>query len=275
MKDYVYFVSHSSKDEEIVLQFIDLLKNGLDIRKREIFCTSLDNALPPGEAFIPKMQKSIQECKVVFFIISKNYLDSKFCLAEMGAAWALNHNIIPIIIPPVRFSDLDDTPLKGIQILDLSSPDNVRQIFQKLIDLELVGTYAFSDFVEGCEKFSESISLLLKNVLKPDKAGFYEATIQEVFILNNELKHEFYLIDGKIPLSDTHMEPDVEYHDNETHWLANWSGKTFDTGRLKEGDRVRFKVSKIYSFEKDGVKHGNKIVFSRNINCSEIEKINK
>ena len=39
-------------------------------------------------------------------MVSKNYKSSEVCLNEMGAAWALEKNVIPIIIDDIEFSEM-------------------------------------------------------------------------------------------------------------------------------------------------------------------------
>lgn len=38
----------------------------------------------------------------VFLMISKDYIDSKICLNEMGASWALDKKIKPFLFPPLK-----------------------------------------------------------------------------------------------------------------------------------------------------------------------------
>ena len=50
------FISHSSKDKELVMMFVDLLTQGFHIDYNDIFCTSMDNALRVGEDFIKSIK---------------------------------------------------------------------------------------------------------------------------------------------------------------------------------------------------------------------------
>lgn len=129
------FISHSSKDKELVLMFVDLLVQGFHIDYDEIFCTSMDNALRVGEDFIKSIKENLHDSEIVLFLITQNYIDSKFCIMEMGAAWAFKDNIFPIIVPPLDYSILNDTPLKIIQSIILSDAED---LFKKLYEYKLV-----------------------------------------------------------------------------------------------------------------------------------------
>ncbi|RKI39588.1 toll/interleukin-1 receptor domain-containing protein [bacterium D16-51] len=129
------FISHSSKDKELVLMFVDLLVQGFHIDYDEIFCTSMDNALRVGEDFIKSIKENLHDSEIVLFLITQNYIDSKFCIMEMGAAWAFKDNIFPIIVPPLDYNILNDTPLKIIQSIILSDAED---LFKKLYEYKLV-----------------------------------------------------------------------------------------------------------------------------------------
>lgn len=129
------FISHSSKDKELVLMFVDLLVQGFHIDYDEIFCTSMDNALRVGEDFIKSIKENLHDSEIVLFLITQNYIDSKFCVMEMGAAWAFKDNIFPIIVPPLDYNILNDTPLKITQSMILSDAED---LFKKLYEYKLV-----------------------------------------------------------------------------------------------------------------------------------------
>jgi hypothetical protein len=127
------FLSHSTKDKNLVQHYLKLLQ-GFGIHTADIYCTSLEGTITPGEQFIPNIQKNIEEANVVIPLITENYLDSLFCIAEMGAAWALKHRIYPIIVPPVTYSRLESSPLKGIQAVNLTVKTDVVGIYHHLKD---------------------------------------------------------------------------------------------------------------------------------------------
>ena len=124
-KSMKVFISHSSEDKELVMLFVNLLTQGFHIDNNEIFCTSMDNSLRIGEDFIKSIKEELHDSEIVIFIITPNYIASKFCIMEMGAAWAFKNNIVPIIVPPLDFSVLNDTPMKSIQALILNDGEEL------------------------------------------------------------------------------------------------------------------------------------------------------
>jgi hypothetical protein len=98
------FISHSSKDKEIVNAFVEIiLILGLELKRSNIFSTSLDGLdVKSGEDFKQRIKRELIEAKVVIQMLSKNYRSSEVCLNEMGAAWVLCDRVIPFV-----FKDMD------------------------------------------------------------------------------------------------------------------------------------------------------------------------
>jgi len=95
------FISHSTEDQEIVKLFCELiLEQGLKLNlETDIFNTSLDISKPKsGEDFRDRIKVELINAKAALQFISPNYKKSEICLNEMGAAWVLCDNVIPLII---------------------------------------------------------------------------------------------------------------------------------------------------------------------------------
>lgn len=105
MSTKTIFISHASKDEAIVDLFVhNFLRLGLEVRSREIFCTSLAGmGIPSGEDFRNAIKDKIISAELVFLLITPNYQSSQMCIAEMGAAWVLGKQVIPLIVPPIDY----------------------------------------------------------------------------------------------------------------------------------------------------------------------------
>ncbi len=90
------FISHSSKDKQIVDIFVDkLLHLGLQIDPNDVAYTSREETgVGTGEDIRKFIKENISTCDFVFFMISENYKKSEICLNEMGAAWATDRTVI-------------------------------------------------------------------------------------------------------------------------------------------------------------------------------------
>ncbi|MBB6715571.1 toll/interleukin-1 receptor domain-containing protein [Clostridium gasigenes] len=103
------FISHSSKDKEIIDKFVDVIKY-LGV---EVFYSSKNetNSIEAGECFYKKILKEITECNFIIAMLSEDFYKSTPSQIEMGMAYALKKDIKPIIID--RNSNYRDL-LKGI-----------------------------------------------------------------------------------------------------------------------------------------------------------------
>jgi hypothetical protein len=103
------FISHSSKDKEVVINFIQILEV-IGIKPENIFCTSLEGyGAGLGSNFIEEIEARLNEDVLVFFMLSDHFYKSPMCLIEMGAAWAKTKSQISVAITPF---DLDN--IKGV-----------------------------------------------------------------------------------------------------------------------------------------------------------------
>lgn len=97
------FISHATADKQIVDDFFDLLQTGCDVRQDDIFCSSVEGAgIRTGEDFVEWIHSNLEECTLIVLFLTPNYYASHFCLAEMGAAWALRKYVFPLVIPDIE-----------------------------------------------------------------------------------------------------------------------------------------------------------------------------
>lgn len=102
------FISHSSKDVDIVKPFVELLSNiGLD--RNKLFCSSIDGyGIPQRENIYDYLKREFTDKNTfVVLILSDNYYDSKPSLNEMGAAWVMSKEYISILIKGFEFDKIE------------------------------------------------------------------------------------------------------------------------------------------------------------------------
>ncbi len=137
------FVSHAVKDKKLADMLVDLLTACGAVTPGEVFCTSLEGlGVPAGNDFLDVIKSELQEPDLVISLISSNYLQSQFCLCELGATWAMSHNNLPLLVPPLTYEDLssvistkqaillnDSSALNGMmdEVLELLEKDEINQ----------------------------------------------------------------------------------------------------------------------------------------------------
>lgn len=102
-RDGAIFISHAAADKPIIDEFVDLLQNGCDLQRKDIACTSIEGVdVGTGEKFVDWIQQNLKGARLVILFVTPNYLNSSFCIAEMGAAWALEKPVHPLLGPGVN-----------------------------------------------------------------------------------------------------------------------------------------------------------------------------
>ena len=102
------FISHSSKDKEIVSEFCDrILRLGIGISSDDIFCTSIEDMnIKNGEDIREHIKDNILSADFSILLISENYKKSEICLNEMGAIWANDNNVRYYLLPNTTFNQI-------------------------------------------------------------------------------------------------------------------------------------------------------------------------
>lgn len=105
--DKTIFISHSSRDKDIVFLFVDkILVAGCGIRQEDIMYTSCeDMGVSNGDDIPSAIKQGIQGCRVFLMMVSDNYRASEVCMNEMGAAWITDsiEKRCPLLLPDVGF----------------------------------------------------------------------------------------------------------------------------------------------------------------------------
>ena len=159
------FISHAVKDKDLVENFVDnILQLGMGISTEDIFCSSLSGmGIPSGKNFIDYLKEEIQQPKGVIVFFSKSYISSQFCMCELGATWAMTHKILPILVPPLTYSDVKGV-LTGIQVDKLNDADDLnrfQQTFSEILEKDVL----FPQWEKKRNKFlKESESILNKMI---------------------------------------------------------------------------------------------------------------
>lgn len=223
------FISHSTVDKRLHDCFLDLLTGGFGINRDSIFSSSIARSIKTNSDFIDIIKKSIQNCDIIILLITSSYMRSSFCLAELGAAWALDKKIVPIVIEPITVNEYNGTPLQGKQFRRL---DGLRVIYDEFAELGLISR-------PDTEEFSKHYQLFLETIKFAEKSGnkFIATIIEDRADMNcnSNLQGKRCLkLDALIPL----VTPPVK---GETHWLFFDDNKE-KYGNPQVGDVIRFLV---------------------------------
>lgn len=233
------FISYSSRNQRLVEAFTKFLQLGMGMNKSDIFCTAYPDMLETGYSFIEKIRKNLQECETVISIITEEYLESAFCLVEMGAAWAMSKHYFPLVT--VQYDRLNKTPLMGMPMRKLINIDDLSVIYDELHRCGVLEEYQTAEFNKQAKECIKQVKKIVEGDyrIEKDEEGYYETEISCVRKVDQK-QFRCYGIKGHIA-----DPPDGE--NAKSDWLFY---RTDQFSPLKAGDRVRFKISgsKIHYF---------------------------
>lgn len=248
------FISHSSIDKDIAQNLIDFFVLGMGIPRKEIFCTSQSGTLVSGDLFIERIRENLNGCQLIVCILSPNYLRSKFCLAEMGAAWLQTGKIIPLLVPPLRYEDLNDTPLLGLQMSYIDDEDKLFNLYDLFGNLGIIQNRQSAEFSRQMKKFIRTLNDT--KFIEPDESGYYHVKIETVRTTPSSFR--CYKLAQPLKLHENMVS-------GETHWLFYRTGMYED---LSVGDTVKILVSSTELRNFPDLKN------ARNIYPDDLKKIN-
>jgi sugar/nucleoside kinase (ribokinase family) len=155
------FISHASANRQVAEDLRDLLVYGAGMRLDSIFCTSLDvHGIPAGDPTVATILRKLQEAHIVIFLLSEEFLASRFCLYEYGAAWGLGRSPYPLRVPPLEAERFDDL-LRGNEAPPITSRPALDALRDRVGDLlageALAGSTAAWD--HALEQFERKVKL--------------------------------------------------------------------------------------------------------------------
>lgn len=183
------FLSHSSKDKALADKLADLLATGCAVDPNVILVCSLDGkGIPAGTpSFIEFLRSQIQKPELVILLLSQNYFASHFCLCELGATWGMALPNIPLVVSPLRKSELKAT-LAVTQAGDIDDKvylDELRDVVKKCLGCEV----ATATWNVKRDVFLQAIPDIIKSLPAPSdvpRAKFeesqeqYQAALREI-----------------------------------------------------------------------------------------------
>ncbi|MGO6937867.1 TIR domain-containing protein [Rhizobium johnstonii] len=184
------FISHAVADQAVADKLVSFLKEAIGVPSAAIFCSSVDgHGIPLGDDFNEYMKKEIQKPKLVILLMTPRYMESWFCLMELGATWAISLNPLPIVVPPVQFDAISSTlGLKqGWKIDDHTKLIDLRaKIRATGIGLEERSDH---DWERKRTAWRADLGRLLRNIAKPKSvtAADHEAIKEEL----EELRQQY------------------------------------------------------------------------------------
>jgi hypothetical protein len=122
------FISHASEDLATVARFVHLLEDGLGFARVDIKCSSLPGyGFPAGSPFRDDIRDLVESADAVVALISPAFMDSPYCLGEIGIAWGLRKQIVSLLLPNIGTSQVRG-PLSGLTLKRLNNVGTLNEL---------------------------------------------------------------------------------------------------------------------------------------------------
>jgi hypothetical protein len=126
------FVSHAHKDSEIAASLVDIFEAAMEVPRDAILCTSAPGyGLRIGVDVSKHLREHLTQSSCVVAVLSPYSLSSKWCLFELGGAWAQATQTYPLFARGVSQNDLP-AALQGMLGGQVSEPGDLRNLLTGL-----------------------------------------------------------------------------------------------------------------------------------------------
>jgi hypothetical protein len=177
-KKHKFFISHSSKDQDTVLSLIDdVLTQCLQLGQSDIYCTSRQGEIDAGKDFLQDISSNLgDDCRTVMLVLSNNFFESPFCMAELGASWMLRRQgrikIIPLMMPQTDRKIFERTPLKNLQVCSLDVQEDLMGLIDNISRTKTKSSK--KDLVTSSARINSAVSKFIEKLVLPTSDGNVE-----------------------------------------------------------------------------------------------------
>jgi hypothetical protein len=170
------FISHAANDKPLVEAFVDLLEGGIGVSPRDIFCSSLKGqGIRPGADFKSSIRDHLDEATCVIAMISPSFYGSAFCMCELGGVWLQAKSLLPVLVPPIQFSDLKAI-LAGLQAGQLKERADLDELRDELAQRLSISPLPTPRWNTRRDAFLKSLPKLLKQTFRSAPISSDEGT---------------------------------------------------------------------------------------------------
>lgn len=129
------FVSHAAADKGLADAFVDnIIRLGSNAPQNAIFYSSgADTGVPSGEDLNSYLRNRVGDASLVVALITPAFQESRYCIAELGAAWAKVGNLFPLFAPSLERADLDGV-LAGMVMHEFTDGPALDELHDRLSD---------------------------------------------------------------------------------------------------------------------------------------------
>jgi GAF domain-containing protein len=164
---------------------VKLLKTGVGMREGQYFYSSgPGTAVAAGDDFVARIRTELVGCDLAIELITPSYLESRFCLCELGAVWVSTKANFPIRTPSVSSMDLDGV-LGNIQAPEISHC--LDDLAERVRDVLRV-TFTVANWNRSKQEFLDDLETLLSQIPSGRYIPFEEYSRVTTLLAETEMR---------------------------------------------------------------------------------------
>lgn len=193
------FISHSSENKEIVLQLSAYIER-LGVKPERIFCSSIvSQGVKNGEKLGTSISNAINESKILIFLLSHDFINSSYCMQELGAGWHLSEQnkakCFCLVLPDISLSEVSgfvNSKIFKFTFVDEEHRDELGLFAENLCNELGVRKPTHSQQTNSEKIFFSAISSMLNSLVaaKQNVRSEENASKQKLFDLERELSEK-------------------------------------------------------------------------------------
>lgn len=190
------FISHSSNNKEIAEQLCAFF-TAIGINNDRIFCSSvIGQGVNNGEKLNDAIVKAINKSKILVYIISRDFINSSYCMEELGAGWFLAQNkkasCFFLKLPDVELSELSgfvNSKIDKFSFVDENHKDELGLFAENIFGVLHRKLPKHSYLINAENTFFSSTKVAFEQMIKRQK---------EIQLANEKRDNEIKLLNEKI-----------------------------------------------------------------------------
>jgi len=216
MFDKKVFISHSSKNKEIADHLCAYIAR-LGVKEKNIFCSSVvGQGIGNGEKLNNAIAYAIQDSSLLIFLLSYDFINSSYCMEELGVGWYLSQRndvtCYYLVLPDIEMSELIgfvNSKSDKFTFLDLEHREELSALSCDLANQMNIRMKAHTVITNAENVFLSSIRSSIEEIFEARKARerLQEGKENERTQLNDTILHAKNEIDSlkhQLDLSKQH-----------------------------------------------------------------------
>lgn len=221
MKEYPgVFISHSSQNIEIVQHFCTAIK-AMGVEGDSIFCSSIPGqGVNNGQKLNDTIFNSINECDLLVYFISYDFINSPYCIEELGIGWYRSQkkesDCFYLLVPDISFSEIGgfvNSQIDKFTVIDDDHKDDFGLLLENICEKLELAMPKHSAFLNIEKVFFDSVRMPIEAACKSREENKHDE--EKMLTRESVLYKEKMALEEKLAASNKQLIQEREKQKND------------------------------------------------------------